>query len=82
MIKTGGVDVLPKKPDNLSMTSIWEEDPNLETKKYEVQVAVTYHLILEADNAEQAEEIASQDYADDPVTVVIDSIDVLELTTD
>ena len=74
--------MLPKKTDNLSMTSIWEEDPSLETKKYEVQVAVTYHLILEADNAEQAEEIASQDYADDPVTVVIDSIDVLELTTD
>jgi hypothetical protein len=73
--------VLPKKTDNLSMTSIWEEDPNLETKKYIVQVAVTYHLLLEADNAEQAEEIATYDYADDPVAVVIDSIDVYEQTT-
>lgn len=60
----------------------WDEDPDLETKKYTVQVAVTYHLVLEADNAEQAEEIASYDYADDPVAVVIDSIDVYELTTD
>lgn len=63
-------------------TESWVEDPNLESKKYIVQVAVTYHLLLEADNAEQAEEIASYDYADDPVTVVIDSIDVYEQTTD
>ena len=63
-------------------TESWDEDPNLETKKYIVQVAVTYHLLLEADNAEQAEEIATYDYADNPVAVVIDSIDVYELTTD
>lgn len=63
-------------------TESWDEDPNLETKKYIVQVAVTYHLLLEADNAEQAEEIATYDYADDPVAVVIDSIDVYEQTKD
>jgi uncharacterized protein Veg len=54
----------------------------LETKQYEVQVAVTYYFIVEADSPEMAEEIASYDYADDPVAVVIDSIDVYELTTD
>jgi len=63
-------------------TEGWDEDPNLETKKYIVQVAVTYHLLLEADNAEQAEEIATYDYADDPIAVVIDSIDVYEQTKD
>ena len=66
----------------LNKSQGWDEDPDLETKKYIVQVAVTYHLLLEADNAEQAEEIATYDYADDPVAVVIDSIDVYEQTAD
>jgi uncharacterized protein Veg len=54
----------------------------LETKQYEVQVAVTYYFIVEADNAEQAEEIASYDYQDYSFTAEIDSIDVSELITD
>jgi uncharacterized protein Veg len=54
----------------------------LETKQYEVQVAVTYYFIVEADNAEQAEEIASYDYSDYSFTAEIDSIDVSELITD
>lgn len=55
---------------------------DLETKQYEVQVAVTYYFIVEADNAEQAEEIASYDYQDYSFTAEIDSIDVSELITD
>jgi uncharacterized protein Veg len=54
----------------------------LETKQYEVQVAVTYYFIVEADNAEQAEEIASYDYSDYSFTAEIDSIDVSELITE
>ena len=54
----------------------------LETKQYEVQVAVTYYFIVEADNAEQAEEIASYDYQDYSFTAEIDSIDVSELITE
>jgi len=54
----------------------------LETKQYEVQVAVTYYFIVEADSAEQAEEIASYDYQDYSFTAEIDSIDVSELITE
>jgi len=54
----------------------------LETKQYEVQVAVTYYFIVEADSPEQAEEIASYDYSDYSFTAEIDSIDVSELLTD
>jgi uncharacterized protein Veg len=55
---------------------------DLETKQYEVQVAVTYYFIVEADSPEQAEEIASYDYSDYSFTAEIDSIDVAELITD
>jgi uncharacterized protein Veg len=54
----------------------------LETKQYEVQVAVTYYFIVEADSAEQAEEIASYDYSDYSFTAEIDSIDVSEMITE
>ena len=54
----------------------------LETKQYEVQVAVTYYFIVEADSPEMAEEIASYDYSDYSFTAEIDSIDVAELITD
>ena len=54
----------------------------LEPKQYEVQVAVTYYFIVEADSPEQAEEIASYDYSDYSFTAEIDSIDVSELLTD
>jgi uncharacterized protein Veg len=54
----------------------------LETKQYEVQVAVTYYFIVEADSPEQAEEIASYDYSDYSFTAEIDSIDVAEMITD
>ena len=54
----------------------------LETTQYEVQVAVTYYFIVEADSPEQAEEIASYDYSDYSFTAEIDSIDVSELITE
>ena len=54
----------------------------LEPKQYEVQVAVTYYFIVEADSPEQAEEIASYDYSDYSFTAEIDSIDVAELITE
>ena len=53
-----------------------------QTKQYEVQVAVTYYFIVEADSPEMAEEIASYDYSDYSFTAEIDSIDVAEMITD
>jgi uncharacterized protein Veg len=53
-----------------------------QTKQYEVQVAVTYYFIVEAESPEQAEEIASYDYSDYSFTAEIDSIDVAEMITD
>ena len=53
----------------------------LQTKQYEVQVAVTYYFIVEAESPEQAEEIASYDYSDYPFTAEIDSVDVAQIIT-
>ena len=53
-----------------------------EPKQYEVQVAVTYYFVVEADNEEQAAEIASYDYQDYSFTAEIDSVDVAEIISD
>lgn len=55
---------------------------SLNPKEYEVEVLVRFAWVVEADDEQQAEEIASYDYAEHAFHATIEDIDVSYLPND